>query len=261
MKEELSETVLAYQQLGNQESGYTLVFLHGATMTKAGMVLFAEQFKEYNCIVFDLPAHGESQEKEPKDIKGFAKRVEYSLEALQKEGKVREKLIIMGYSMGGSITCEIALRKKIVIEGMVLLSTGANLNQYTPLVDELKKRPKQAFDSAEFFQYAFGADTTEEQKEMIIDCLNKTKVSDEIGYEDLIVANQYNRISQIKQLQIPAIIVHGNDDQIILPMSAIDLLTNLSKSELLMLPYRGHTALFEETDLIVGKVKSFIEKI
>lgn len=254
------ENVLAYKQIGNQKSERTLVFLHGATMTKEGMLPFAERFSDYNCIVFDLQAHGESGGKEPAGIDEFAKGVEDSIKSLQQEGKATENLIVMGYSMGGAITSEIAIRKNINLKAIVFLSSGANLNMYTPLVDELKKIPRESFEVTEIFQYLFGPDTTEEQKEEIIKGFNDTKVSNEIGYDDLMTANKYNHLSELKSVELPAMIVHGNDDRIILPMSAIDLWNTLPNSELLMLPYRGHAAILDQGDVIAEKVISFVEK-
>ena len=255
------ENVLAYKQIGNPKSERTLIFLHGATMTKEGMLPFAERFPDYNCIVFDLEAHGESGGTEPTEVSQFAKGVEHSIQVLQKEGKITEDLIVMGYSMGGAITCEIAIQGNITLKGIVLLSSGANLDKYTPLVDGLKHVPKEFFDIEDILHYLFGPDSTEEERNAIIKGLQDTKCSNATGYDDLMVANKYNHLSELGKVKVPAMIVHGNDDQIILPMSAIDLWSTLSNSELLMLPYRGHAAILDQGDLIGEKVNSFIKKI
>lgn len=252
--------LLAYLQMGNAKSTKTIVFVHGSTMTKEGMGLFAQAFKNYNCIVFDLPAHGESQGRKTGSIEECAASIEYSIEELRKHKKIGRKLWIAGYSLGGAITCEIALRKRIKINGIILLSTGANLDKYTPLVDEIKEKPASEFKAMDLFIHAFGQDTTEEQRTAILQGLEETKVSDEIGYEDLVLANAYNRIKDVKKLDIPAFIVHGDDDEIIDPMSAVDLWTSLKNSHLLLIPYRGHTVIFEQTDYVVEKISSFISK-
>lgn len=73
---------MAYKQIGNRRSDVTLVFLHGSTMTKEGMLPFAEEFGSYNCVVFDLTAHGQTGGKEPKNIETFAVHVEESIQEL-----------------------------------------------------------------------------------------------------------------------------------------------------------------------------------
>ena len=127
--------ILPYERTGDNGSNITLVFLHGSTMTKGGMYPFASVFKEYNCIVFDLTGHGQSDADEPDQISGFAEDVEYSLNQLKEQSIVTEQVILLGYSMGGAITCEIAIRNNLNLSGIVLLSSGGDLKHYSPMID------------------------------------------------------------------------------------------------------------------------------
>lgn len=255
------EKLLSYKQIGNKDSKLSLIFLHGSTMTKEGMLPFVEKFVDWNCIVFDLTAHGESAGEEPKEISEFAEDVENSIHYLQQQRVIGNRLVIIGYSMGGAITCEIALQKKLKLAGMVLLGSGADLSSYTPLVDELKKISIKEFESSSLFSYMFGTDTSEEEKKAIIQLLNVTKVADEIGYGDLMASNQYNRLSECINIDIPVFLIQGNDDRIVLPMAAIETWKTIPNSELLMIPYKGHAALIEDKELVKEKITSFLEKL
>lgn len=252
---------LAYKQIGERESELSLVFLHGSAMTKEGMLPVVKGFTKYNCIVFDLTAHGESAGEEPGDIQTFAEDVEYSVEQLQQEKVIGEKIVLLGYSMGGAITCEIAIRKKLQLSGMVLLSSGADLNSYTPLVDELKNMPVEKFRVEEVFPCLFGSDTPQDEQQTIMEIFNSTKVSDEISYGDLMVSNRYNRLKECKNIDIPTFIVQGNDDKIVLPMAALETWKMIPKSELLMVPYKGHAAMIEDKDVVGEKISVFLGKI
>lgn len=255
------KVMLKYKQLGDSTCETTLIFIHGSTMTKEGMLPVAEGFSKYNCIVFDLRAHGESVGEEPNEITIFAEDVEYSVEQLQKSMIIGKKVVVLGYSMGGAITCEIALRKRLKLSGMVLLGSGADLSSHTPLVDELKKIPVEAFKAASVFSYMFGTDTTEEEQKEFIQLLNTTKVADKIGYGDLMVSNRYNKLAECKSIDIPALLVQGNDDKIVLPMAAVETWRNIPNSELLMIPYKGHAALIEDKELVKEKIVSFVDKL
>lgn len=259
-KIEIKNDIIAYEQVGNIESPYTLLFIHGAAMTKAGMVPIAECFKQYNCIVVDLPSHGESTGNIPKDITGYVEYVEALIQELTSQGQISSHLTVVGYSMGGAITYELALRKKIKIDRMVILSSGADLADTTPLVDKVIEETKEKFNAIDFFVYAFGQNTTEEQKAIILDMLNQTKVDDAIGYEDLAICKKYNKLNQAVDIKIPTIIIHGNDDQIVLPISGMNLRKYIKDSVLVMLPYRGHTAIFEEPGFVVEKIEDFFAK-
>ena len=168
---------------------------------------------------------------------------------------------MLGYSMGGAITCEIALRKKIHLAGIVLLSSGADLNSYTPLVDGLKQIPAEQFDSGAIFSYLFGSDTSQEAKDKIVEIFDSTKVSNEIGYGDLMASNQYNRLFECQKIDIPTFLVQGNDDQIVLPEAAVATWRTIPNSQLFMIPYKGHAAIYEEQKLVTDKIKDFLGKL
>ena len=251
--------MLAYKQAGNKDSDTTLIFLHGSTMTKEGMLPLAEEFKDYNCVVFDLTAHGQSEGEEPKEVRTFAEDVEYSIQQLQQQKVVSERMFLLGYSMGGAITCEVAIRKNIKLTGMVLLSSGGDLKHHTPLLGELKAIPAEQFKTEEIVGGVLGTDTSEAEKERIIELFVTTKVSDVIGYGDLMNSNAYDHLDACKEIDIPALMVHGNDDRIVLPTAAIETWKVIRNSQLLMIPYKGHGAIYENTCLVRDKIISFVE--
>lgn len=252
------ENMLPYKRTGDNNSDITMVFLHGSTMSKEGMLPVADVFKEYNCIVFDLTAHGESKEKEPNNISGFAADVEYSLTRLREQDVVKGHVILAGYSMGGAITCEIAIRNKLDISGIILLSSGGDLNNYTPLVDGLKTMTAEKFKTEDILDALFGLDTPEAEKERISGLFSSTKSADATGYEDLMLSNNYNKLEECKKIKIPALIVHGSSDKIVEPMAAVETWKAIDNSQLLMLPYKGHSAIYEDTEIIHDKINSFV---
>lgn len=253
--------MLSYRQIGDSQSDVTLAFIHGSSMTKEGMMPLAEGFTKYNCIVFDLTAHGESGGSEPCEVKGFTDDVEYSIEKLQQKNIIGQKLVILGYSMGGAIACEIAIRKKLRLAGMVVLSSGGDLSSYTPMVDELKSIPAEQFATADVLPALIGPGTPEDKKKVIIEHFNSTKVSDAVSYGDLMASHRYNRLADCADIDIPALMAHGCDDAIVLPMAAVETWRTIPHSELLMLPYRGHAALFEDRELLWERIRSFVEKL
>ncbi|MBO5033440.1 MAG: alpha/beta hydrolase [Lachnospiraceae bacterium] len=254
--------MLKYKQTGNSSSETTLIFLHGSTMTKESMLPVAEGFPQYNCIVFDLTAHGESEGEEPYEVAGFLEDLEYSVEQLQQAGVAGEKVVLLGYSMGGAITCEAALRKKLKLAGIVLMGSGADLSSHTPLVDGLKGLPASEFKTAALYSCLFGTDTPEEDQRAITELFASTKTAEEeTGYGDLMASNRYNRLADCGAIDIPVLMVQGNDDRVVLPAAAVETWKAIPGSELLMIPYKGHAAIFEDKELVRDKVQSFVEKL
>ncbi len=252
--------MLAYERTGNKESNTTLVFLHGSTMTKKGLLPLAEEFKDYNCIVFDLLAHGQSAGEEPEEVKVFAEAVEYSIQELQQQKVVSEQVILLGYSMGGAITCEVAIRKNITLTGIVLLSSGGDLKNHTPLVDALKEMPAEQFRTVAILGELFGSEASEDERERISNLFATTMVPDIIGYGDLMASNRYDNLKACSEISIPALMVHGSEDKIVLPTAAIETWKVIDNSQMLMIPYKGHAAIYEDTGVIRDKIIAFVEK-
>lgn len=261
MEEVLEKGILRYVQMKGKREDISLVFLHGSTMTKEGMLPLAKMFPEFNCICFDLTAHGESKGQMPKEISEFSKDVELSVSTLQHEKIIGENVILLGYSMGGAIVFDIAKRKQIDLTGMVILSSGADLVNFTPWVDGLKDMPPEQFKTSDIIQYMFGKDTPQEEQNIISESFLQTKVDDLIGYNDLMVSNAYNQLDKCDIISIPTLVVHGSDDAIVLPDAGIETWKQIKDSELLILPYKGHAAIYEDTGVVRDKINEFVQYI
>lgn len=252
---------LCYTQVGKKESNVTLVFLHGSTMTKEGMLPLAESLKEYNCVVLDLTAHGQSSGELPNSISDIAEDVEHTIEYLREMQMIQEKMVLLGYSMGGAITCEIALRKKIDMNGIVFLSSGADLKHHTPAVDQLKEVPAKDFKTKDILDLLFGSLAGEKEREGIKNAFIQTSVSDEIGYNDLMISNVYDCLDKAKEIDCPTLLVHGCEDKIVLPVAAVETWKQIENSQLFMVPYGGHALIYEDMVLVSDNIKRFVQTI
>ncbi|MBQ3600426.1 MAG: alpha/beta hydrolase [Lachnospiraceae bacterium] len=253
--------MLVYRQFGKRDSGYSLIFLHGSTMKKESMLPIVEWFQEYNCIVPDLSHHGESSGNMPASIEDIARDVEETIANLQRENIVQGKVVLLGYSMGGAITYEVALRNKVKVDGIVFLSSGADLKHHTPLVEQLKNISSKRFSTKNIVDYLFGTLAGEQEQEEISRMFLENSVENQTGYNDLMISNAYDRLEDVKEIQVPTLLVHGCDDKIVLPSAAIDTWKQIADSQLLMVPYGGHALIFENPALVSQRVKGFVERI
>lgn len=253
--------MLAYKQYGKRDSGYSLVFLHGSTMKKESMLPVVEWFQEYNCIVPDLTHHGESSGNMPASIEDIARDVEETIVDLQRENIVQGKVVLLGYSMGGAIIYEVALRKQVKVDGIVFLSSGADLQHHTPMVEQLKNISSEQFCTKNIVDYLFGTLVGEQKQEEIGRMFLENSVENETGYHDLMISNAYDRLADAKEIQVPTLLVHGCDDKIVLPSAAIDTWKQIADSQLLMVPYGGHALIFENPALVSQRIKGFLKRI
>ena len=80
-----------------------------------------------------------------------------------------------------------------------------------------------------------------------------------VGYGDLMASNRYDNLEACQEILVPALMVHGNNDRIVLPTAAVETWKKIKGSQLLMIPNKGHGAIYEDTGLVRDKVISFIK--
>lgn len=248
-----------YEKTGNPESPETLVFIHGATMTGAGMLGFAQQFGEYNCITVDLPGHGHSKGETKTKVEDFADSVMYLIEELQKTNEATETVTVLGFSMGGAITVEISIRKPAWLKRAVVISSGADFKGNTPLIDTFNVLSPNEFHTEDLYQHLGGRYTTKEELQGELDTLMPVKCEDTIGLTDLQTACAYDKLSLASTIDVPLLVVAGDDDEIVPVHISIHLRDTVPNSQMILLPYRGHSTLYEEIEQVVKTIKDFMQ--
>ena len=89
---------------GNQTSNRAIVFLHGAIMTYRIMTMFEPYFREYMMIFINCPSRGKSSniDRNNHTLDDYSERIEDVLEQIVSSQHL-EKVMVIGYSMGGMI--------------------------------------------------------------------------------------------------------------------------------------------------------------
>lgn len=246
-----------YSQMGKPESESTLVFVHGATMTGDGLAPFAEQFKDFNCIVVDLPGHGRSVGPSKERVEDFADGVEYLIKSLMQSGVISNHVTVVGYSMGGCIAVELALRELEGLKRIVVLNSGACLAGHTQLLVDFGKKEQKDYHTEDLYDHIFGKYTTPEGKKESIQFLMNVKAEENIGQVDLMTASLYDRQDETSGIKIPVLILAGDEDELIPIDIPTKLRNSVPNSALHVFPYRGHAAVFEETELAVNTLLHF----
>ncbi|MEL7330716.1 MAG: alpha/beta hydrolase [Cyanobacteria bacterium J06560_2] len=102
--------------------GYPVLCLHGHPGSGRAMSVFAEPLAErgFRTYAPDLRGYGRSRTKYPFEMTRHLDDLE---ELLAVQGI--ERCLVVGWSLGGILTMELALRRPEVVQGMVLIGTAA----------------------------------------------------------------------------------------------------------------------------------------
>lgn len=248
-----------YSQLGNPNSPYTLLFIHGATSNNDSLKILAAHLTDYNCITIDLPCHGQSKGAIRKSVSEFADFMEDFIATMQEKKFITHHITLLGCSMGGFISLELAIRKLPYLKRLVILSSGADASVYSDIIPQLSESTPENFDPKYFLRKSFSLDNSTEYIESIFKVMEAQGLpSNDICYYDFSTVMNFNRYEELSSITIPTLAIIGDEDRIIPVLSTIHLKEQIPTCDLAIIPFSGHTVLLDEPVYIAKAVGTFL---
>jgi pimeloyl-[acyl-carrier protein] methyl ester esterase len=186
---------------------------------------------------------------------------------IEKLEKVSEPFWLSGFSMGGMIALEAAVRKPEKIQGLILAGTspsfcfredfdhGKPAENVRALSLNLFKNPRQALSRFyELVSHPFRP--FKEKEEAWLDAVLKTDVKVlEKGLQYLMNTDLRNLFPKIS---MPVFLVHGKQDKVV-PWQASEWMSkNLAKSKLKLLDDYGHDLILRYSSWLPDELNDFI---
>lgn len=111
---------IAYLQAG--DAGPAIVMLHGwGAFKELWWSSMASLGRDHRCFAVDFPGHGDSPLGRVDGIVALADAVAAFCDALGLDA-----IVLMGHSMGGSVACELALRRPELVHRLILVDAAVN---------------------------------------------------------------------------------------------------------------------------------------
>ena len=228
-----------------------ILFIHGAgggQYTWSCQKGFFE--KEFNPIIIELPGHGESGGEGEKEIGRYAEEV-YAF--LQTVG-VR-KAFLVGHSMGGAIVQALALTHSEIIEGIVLVGTGARLRVLPLILDGINTNFKEIIPK--IVQYAYSRKAPPNLIEEGVAQMMKCRP--EVLHGDFLACNRFDVMKEVEKVDLPTLILCGEDDELTPVLYSQFLQSRIKGSKLAVLPNAGHMVMMESAQAFNEKIREFIQ--
>jgi pimeloyl-ACP methyl ester carboxylesterase len=232
-----------------------LVFIHGAGGDKTQWKYQIPFFKQlgWGILALCLPGRGGSPNIESTSISDYAKVVANLISSLK-----LTNITLVGHSMGGAVSMQIVVDDDLTsINRIVLISSGAKL-RVAPLFFDLI-----AEDFGKYRRmsvgYMFTQDTSIEIKEEYKREMQRN--GKEILTKDLRACNRFNIISRVKDIQVPSLVICGEDDRMTPVKYSTYLRDNLGgESRLEIISKRGHFVHQSAADTINQLILEFHQK-
>ena len=237
--------------------GQPLVLLHGAFSaigTSFGNVLL-ELAETRQVIAFEMQAHGRTADIDrPLSMEQMA---DDTVAALQRLGI--ENADFFGFSMGGGVALQVAIRHPEVVRKLMLASVSYKLDGIHPgLMEDLAEmKPEMMFGSPWHEEYVRIAPRPEDFAKLFA---KKTQMDREV--RDL-------PAELIEAIKSPTLLIIGDSD-IVRPEHAVEMfrllgggvmgdLTGLPDSQLAILPGTTHATLVERGDWLASMITAFLD--
>lgn len=263
MKFPLENGYLAYDRIG---TGIPLLFIHGYPLSRR---IWGPQIKAISgvasVISVDLRGHGES----------YPYQSPYTMELLADDCKrlldnlnIEYPIIVCGLSMGGYITFALFRKYPDLFRGMILTSTRA-----APDSAESKANRDISIRNVLNHGVVFIAEgmlpkllspTTQQSIPNLVNTIREIMLKTSVNGVQGSLLGMRDRLDSmplLPHIKCPALIIHGEDDQLIPIHEAIIMKHHIPNSSLMVIAKAGHLPNMEQPEKYNQAILGFIQSV
>ena len=237
------------------DKDFTLVFIHGAGGDKTIWLNQQNFFNKegYGTLSISFSRSIEQIGTELISIENYCNQVSLLIKELE-----ITKYCLIGHSMGGAITLFYVLSySEDLPESIILIGTGAKLNVAPVFFDLILNDFKEAIKLMGKFVYSSKTDLS--IKKFNGDILLKN--GPEILYSELKACTNFDVRKEISEINVPTLILCGEEDQMTPPKFSYFLEENILNSKLHLIANAGHFVFQENPDRVNSHILKFLLSI
>ena len=229
----------------------TLVCIHGSADNHHSYDRLFAELSGVACIAVDSPGRLGSEGPPLASVSALAAFVSRFVEA-----EVEGDYVVVGHSLGGATAIEHAVTTPPErLKGLALLATGGRLRVHPmilQLFEQLAASGTPAKPTPGLFQPGADLALIEETKEILRQTPPAT------GLTDWTAANAFDRMQEVTDIRVPALIIAGTADALTPQKYAQYLHAHIPRSELLMLEGAGHMFPMERAAEVAMAIRGFL---
>ena len=247
---EYKEKKIFYQIKENQLNR-ALIFIHGSGSNSN---LWKNQLSQlninFNLIAIDLPSHSQSEMFPELSLELYIDVIKKLISKLK-----LKNVILTGHSLGGAIIQSYYFCYPNDISALILVGTGARL-RVNPTILSLLKSNFQEFLKG----LSLGAFYRRTSKKLINEYLAETSKTDpKVIYSDFKICDKFDVIDKLNLIDVPCLIICGNEDKLTPPKYSKFFKDNLKNSKLSLIKNAGHMVMLEKPNELNQAICEFIK--
>ncbi|MEH1961738.1 MAG: alpha/beta hydrolase [Nostoc sp.] len=258
-----------------QGQGFPILGLHGHPGTGRSLSVFTNHLsKRYQTFAPDLRGYGKSRYNSNFDMNDHLT----DLEALLDRFEI-QKCLVLGWSLGGILAMELALRLPERVTGLILVATAAKPrgshppitwqdNLYTgvaALLNYLKPGWQwniETFGKRSLFRYLIQQHTLTTYNYIATVAVPAYLQTSPAATRALYSAIEsgYNRLPDLQQIQCPSLVLAGEQDRHITSDSSLETAQHLQNSQWECYPNTAHLFPWEVPQLVLNDIDHWLEE-
>jgi len=257
-----------------QGQGYPVLCLHGHPGSGQSMSVFANHLsRRFKVLAPDLRGYGCSQTQTQFSMTDHLLDIDHLLDQHQ-----IDQCLILGWSLGGILAIEMALRNPKRVSGLILIATSARpwgnhppitwqdnaLTGVAALVNLLRPGWQQNIDwfgKRSLFRYLIQQHTPEAYaylaREAIPAYLQTSRQATRALFQS--IQQGYNRLSDLPQIQTPCLVLAGACDRHITAASSQEMLQHLPNAQWHCYPNTAHLFPWEVPTQVLADIDQWIQ--
>lgn len=231
-----------------------VVLLHGAGGTHLNWPAQIRRLPGQRVFALDLPGHGKSHGYGCQSIEDYSQVVLRFMQYAR-----IPTAIVVGHSMGGAIALHLALRHPKQVLGLGLIGVGAKMRVAPALLD-LVADPTSFLSAITLVtEKSYGSATDRRLKELGARRMAEARPTVVAG--DFQACDAFDVMGEVGDIQVPALILCGEQDQMTPPNRSEYLHDRMPHAEYHLVPDAGHMVILERPDVVSRLLGEFLDRI
>lgn len=201
-------------------------------------------------VAIDLPGHGASGGTVLKSVAAIADFLNAFLDAL----KIGSPICFVGHSAGGLLGIQFAISYPNRVDRLVLISTSACIQLHP---DFLQQALSGTWDYT-MLKQSFAPSIPEPIQQLVLNEFQHLRFDDTAS--DFMDLSTVDLRDALPALQLPTLIITGDDDVIISPRKSTLLQRSLPNAKLVIVPGAGHYVTVEQAETVAIVLSEFLQR-
>jgi pimeloyl-ACP methyl ester carboxylesterase len=229
-----------------------VVLIHGAGGTHQHWLYQVRDLNQAPAYALDLPGHGHSEGQGRDSVSAYGDWVVAFLDAAG-----LEQAVLVGHSMGGAISQDVALRYPARVAGLGLVATGARLRVAPAILDGALQDKEETVRL--ICEWSYGPEADEET--VRLGRRQMAEVPAEVLYGDYAACDAFDVMDRLGEIQAPAVVVCGTKDRMTPSKYSVYLRDHIAGATLRLVEGAGHMIMVEKPRDVIQALETFLEKL